>query len=385
MSTNHRVLTVLAFVVVVLLVAACQPAPTPTPEPAPTRAVIIVVVTPTPEGAPPAPVPTRITGAGPGGCTLKATYIADVTIPDGTVLQPSTPFVKTWRVRNDGTCTWDAGYRLIFSSGAQMGGPSSAPIPTAQAGQTIDVSVNLVSPSSPGDYAGVWTFQADNGATFGGLTVVIRVSGPPTPTPVIPSTDPWDGTWQSTYGDINMVQNGNLVTGSYPGGQLSGYVSGNLVSGTYQESSGVSGTFDFWIEGNHQQWHGNYDKVGAWCGHRPGVPDLSPCGVASWYGTWTTACSVTAFLCGDLVLSQSGDTVNGTFASGIGRVDGQVYETNLSGTVTVYPGGPNQLVTDFSLNMFSNGVQFDGTASGGRVVWCGARYGAAMPVCAMPF
>jgi hypothetical protein len=349
--------------------------------------VIIIVVTPTPEGAGPAVTPTRITGAGPAGCTLKATYIADVTIPDGTVMQPNAPFVKTWRVRNDGTCAWDSGYRLIFSSGNQMGGPSSVAIPTAQAGQTIDVSVNLVSPSTPGDYIGVWAFQASNGATFGGLTVEIKVTGPPTPTPVIPSTDPWDGTWQSTFGDITMEQNGNLVTGSYygGGGQLSGYVSGNLLSGTFQESNGQTGTIDFWMDGNNQRWHGNYDRVGGWCGHRPGVPDLSPCGVASWYGTWTTACSVTGFQCGDLVLNQSGDTVSGTFAGGVGRVDGQVYETNLSGTVTIYPGGPNQLVTDFSLNMFPNGVQFDGSASGERVIWCGARYGASLPACPMPF
>ena len=34
-------------------------------------------------------------------------FVTDVTIPDGTVLQPNETFVKTWRIKNIGTCAWN--------------------------------------------------------------------------------------------------------------------------------------------------------------------------------------------------------------------------------------------------------------------------------------
>jgi len=48
-------------------------------------------------------------------CALR--YVADLTIPDGTSLEPGTTFTKTWSVMNAGTCPWRGGYRLVFSRG----------------------------------------------------------------------------------------------------------------------------------------------------------------------------------------------------------------------------------------------------------------------------
>ena len=42
-------------------------------------------------------------------CVDKPVFVADVTIPDNTVIAPGTTFTKTWRVRNDGNCTWGPG------------------------------------------------------------------------------------------------------------------------------------------------------------------------------------------------------------------------------------------------------------------------------------
>ena len=44
-----------------------------------------------------------------GGCTLRATFVADVTVPDDTVYDKEEDFVKTWRIRNSGTCRWEDG------------------------------------------------------------------------------------------------------------------------------------------------------------------------------------------------------------------------------------------------------------------------------------
>ena len=47
------------------------------------------------------PLPPVTTDA---GCTLDSQYVADVTIPDGTVMSPGQAFVKKWQVKNPGTC-----------------------------------------------------------------------------------------------------------------------------------------------------------------------------------------------------------------------------------------------------------------------------------------
>lgn len=98
----------------------------------------------------------------------KAQFVADVTIPDGTSFERGTPFVKTWRLKNVGTCTWTTGYSLVFSSGEKMGGPDSVSLPYNVApGQTVDLTVNLTAPSSPGAYRGYWKLQNASGVVFG--------------------------------------------------------------------------------------------------------------------------------------------------------------------------------------------------------------------------
>jgi hypothetical protein len=133
------------------------------------------------------PLPPVTTDA---GCTPDSQYVADVTIPDGTVMSPGQAFVKTWRVRNSGTCDWGAGYTLVFVSGAQMGGPASVPLPAVSAGGEAEVSVNQTAPSAYGTHRGTWRMRADDGTTFGvNLSVLITVPAPVTDTPEPTVTD----------------------------------------------------------------------------------------------------------------------------------------------------------------------------------------------------
>ena len=102
------------------------------------------------------------------GCLDQAAYVADVSIPDGTVLAPAEAFVKTWRVRNEGSCPWTPSYALIFAGGEQMGGPLSVSLPqTVEPGAEVDLSVSLVSPGAEGAYRGDWLVQNEQGETFG--------------------------------------------------------------------------------------------------------------------------------------------------------------------------------------------------------------------------
>jgi hypothetical protein len=122
-------------------------------------------------------------------------FVADVTYDDVNMTAPpevaaNQPFVKTWRVQNSGTCTWDTSYRLVYAYGnsaySQMSGqPTNVPQNVAP-GQTVEISVNLIAPPFPGIYQGVWQMEDGRGVPFGQkIYVGISVPGasPPTPAP----------------------------------------------------------------------------------------------------------------------------------------------------------------------------------------------------------
>jgi len=101
-------------------------------------------------------------------CIDKATFVSDVTVPDDTPFPADHSFVKTWRLRNDGTCTWNSSYAVVFDSGEQMAGNSPAPLPKVVApGETVDISVTLTTPASGGTYRSEWLFQNGKGEKFG--------------------------------------------------------------------------------------------------------------------------------------------------------------------------------------------------------------------------
>ena len=97
-----------------------------------------------------------------------AQFITDVTTPDGTNVRAGLTFTKTWRLKNIGACTWTPSYALVFSSGDQLGGPSSVNLKNSVApGQTVDLSVNLTAPGTAGHYIGFWQLKSASGALFG--------------------------------------------------------------------------------------------------------------------------------------------------------------------------------------------------------------------------
>ena len=123
------------------------------------------------------------------GCTLNASYVADVTIPDNTELQPGVSFVKTWRIRNSGTCDWGSGFQLVFVGGSQLGAPPSVAVPATASGSTADVSVQMVAPTAPGTYKSNWRVRSDGGQVFGStIYALIVVPAPVTATPEATST-----------------------------------------------------------------------------------------------------------------------------------------------------------------------------------------------------
>jgi hypothetical protein len=98
----------------------------------------------------------------------SALFVTDVTIPDGTVVAPGSTFVKTWRLENNGSCTWTTSFSAVFTSGDQLGAPAVVNMPTTVApGATVDLSVNLTAPSASGHYRGNWKLRDGSGNIFG--------------------------------------------------------------------------------------------------------------------------------------------------------------------------------------------------------------------------
>lgn len=139
--------------------ATNTPTPSQTPLPAtwtPSQTVNPASATPRPPTATNTPLP----------CYLIQ-FVADVSIPDGTILNANTSFTKTWRLKNIGLCTWTADYTLIFDHGTSFSAPATVNLGSAVApGQTIDLSVNLVTPATGGTYSGYFKLRSNSGVSF---------------------------------------------------------------------------------------------------------------------------------------------------------------------------------------------------------------------------
>ena len=132
--------------------------PTTTPTPIPTK-----TLAPT---STPVSTPTRT----PIPCNL-ASFVTDVTYPDNTKVVSNQTFIKTWRILNVGSCSWNSTYLLIFDHGDGMGVTTgyTQPLTTSvvNPGQMLDVTVNLTAPASNGTYTGYWRMRDPGGVLFG--------------------------------------------------------------------------------------------------------------------------------------------------------------------------------------------------------------------------
>ena len=49
--------------------------------------------------------------------------ILDSPVEVGTIVMPGLHFTKTWRVQNDGDCSWTTDYALVQVAGSELGAP----------------------------------------------------------------------------------------------------------------------------------------------------------------------------------------------------------------------------------------------------------------------
>lgn len=127
--------------------------------------VMVEVLPPLPTPTP-APTPEATVAVNPE-CKPSARFVEDVTVPDDSLYNAGTRFVKTWRMRNDGECAWEPGTEWVFISESLLGATSPVPVELAEPGRMVDISVEMVAPDTPGTYRSYWRLRRPNGEFFG--------------------------------------------------------------------------------------------------------------------------------------------------------------------------------------------------------------------------
>lgn len=193
---------IVAAIFIALLIVACSPSPAeegqgPTPDVAAVRtsaaSTVIAQLTLTAAAfTPTASLPTETSGPEQPEQTATATSqpfaqvtdasgttialcdllsydpgTVDVNVPDNTTMTPGQDFIKTWRVRNNGSCPWDPGYELVYAGYSdQMSGQFQPLTEVVQPGQEVEISVQFQAPDEAGVYLSAWQMSNPAGITF---------------------------------------------------------------------------------------------------------------------------------------------------------------------------------------------------------------------------
>jgi hypothetical protein len=111
------------------------------------------------------------------GCVDQARFIEDLSVPDGSQVEPGALIDKRWSVMNSGTCNWGPGYRLVRTDSGSLGGPAELALYPARAGEAAIWQVLLTAPREPGGHLASWQAKTPTGELFGDpVFVLVEVS-----------------------------------------------------------------------------------------------------------------------------------------------------------------------------------------------------------------
>jgi predicted small secreted protein len=258
--------------------------------------VVIVTNTPQPMNTPIAtftpavpsftPVPPTKTPV-PIPCNAAA-FVDDVTVKDWSTIYAGESFVKTWKVKNVGTCSWTKEYKIFFFGGNQMSAPSAVAFPeVVDPGESVNLSVTMVAPSSKGEYSGSWMLKAANGTVFGvgsayNVPLSVNIKVDKLPAAKVPDTvydlvaNYCDASWRTNGGDISCpsskidTTNGSITRSYAP-----------VLAGGYKDDEGAIYTVpakggDGMIQGNSPRSKLKMATASAVCSSAPTKPRNAP-------------------------------------------------------------------------------------------------------------
>ncbi len=108
----------------------------------------------------------------PAKTELDATFMHDVTAPDGLEMAPFTAFEKVWKMKNTGSAIIPFGCQCVFMGGSSFGlAPSTKHTvinKDVNAGEDFEVRIEgLVTPARQGEHMGFWRMMDLEGNWFG--------------------------------------------------------------------------------------------------------------------------------------------------------------------------------------------------------------------------
>jgi hypothetical protein len=210
--------------------SATQASQTGTPSPTLKPTLILATadpssrMTPTPGGVTQTATPTALCDLAGAGNPL------DITIPDDSQIEAGESFIKTWKLVNTGTCTWTTSYAASFFYGDRMGAPASAPLQAnVLPAQSIEISVEMISPTSAGTYQGNWKLMNPAGELFGigpngDLPFWVRITVPESQTSTVtvtPGASPTQGATPTNNPTISPSPTFTATPPIQAGGELS--------------------------------------------------------------------------------------------------------------------------------------------------------------------
>ena len=191
------------------------------------------------------------------------TFIADLSVPDGTYMNPGQSFTKTWKLRNTGSCAWDDSYTFVFVEGDAMEGQTQTIEGGVAVGETYDMSVPMVAPGSPGSYGGLWQMVNGEGVPFGTRVWVQIVVPEPPGQPAQPIATPPAPSIEYFTGPASAVAQGEVIilkwsfstegvvsatlTRTNPDGSVTALYGGADVpsTGIYEDLAAAPGTYTY--------------------------------------------------------------------------------------------------------------------------------------------
>jgi predicted small lipoprotein YifL len=110
--------------------------------------------------APPQPTPSP-------DCTPGLVFLEDLTIPDGSSVNPGELLDKRWLVENIGSCNWDNKFSLRLIAGPELGAPPENALFPARSGTQVEIRILFTAPQEPATYRSAWQAHDPQGKTFG--------------------------------------------------------------------------------------------------------------------------------------------------------------------------------------------------------------------------
>lgn len=145
------------------------------PSPSPSIRPISPPASPLPiPAAVPVPIPPRASPPSPPSPVFSAVFVADNSVDDGHVFTPGTVFVKSWRLRNNGSVAWPETTVVEFVGGERCAiedsqNPMSYKVGKVETGALVDIIVDhMKAPSAKGRFTSYWRLKTEvDGVAFG--------------------------------------------------------------------------------------------------------------------------------------------------------------------------------------------------------------------------